>query len=794
MSNLITVDMVQEMEQSFLDYAMYVNADRALPDVRDGFKPVHRRIEYATNVLGLTPNKPYKKSARIVGDVIGKYHPHGDTSVYDAMVRMAQSWSMRYPLIEGQGNFGNIDGDGAAAMRYTEARLSKIAMEMLRDIKKDVVDFKPNFSEDELEPTVLPARIPNLLINGTVGIGVAMACSFASHNLTEVMSAIKAQIENPDITVEELHKFILAPDFPTGGQLINQHELLSAYKTGKGRARVRGKYKVEKSNRKDMLVFYEIPYSVAKEALITNIASLVDEKKIEGISDLRDSSNKNGIRIEIELKKGVNPDVMANQLFKMTALEDTFSINQVCLIDGQPKLLNLKEIVEEYIKHQVEVISRRTKFDLSKIDERLHILEGLLKALEDIDNVLALIKKSKNAAEAVESLQKTYSLSEIQAKAIVDMRLRKLTGLEKIELENENKELTEQSKYLHGILSSRDKLNEVLIEEINEIVANHGDARRTEVTNVIVKADEKDIQFVQPEDVVVVATKSGALKKIPAKSYKTQNRNGVGVKNHDDIVMNVIKTNTIDNLMIFTALGKMYKLVVDQVPTGTNASRGISAHTLVKMEDHDRVIAVTSMKRQTSAKFVVSISEQGYVKKTKIEEYSSAKKRSGIAAVGLKDEDAIADIVFLDEEQLVLISEKGMSIRFETKAISTVGRTAIGVRGMKLGEGDRIVAALPVSKLTDDVALFTTLGLGKRVSLKDFPTQGRDGKGTICYKPTDSTGVLVSACLVEDKDNILITGDSTSICIVSKDLPKLGKASIGNMLIKNNKVVSVIKI
>ena len=794
MLNIINIDMEKEVQQSFLDYAMYVNMDRALPDVRDGLKPVHRRILFAAHVLGLTPNKPYRKSARLVGDVIGKYHPHGDTSVYDAMVRMAQDWSMRYPLIDGQGNFGSIDGDGSAAMRYTEARMKKITLDMLSDIKKDVVDMKSNFSEDELEPTVLPSRVPNLLLNGTTGIGVAMACSFAPHNIVETIDAIIAQIKNEDITIEELHKILIAPDFPTGGIIINQRELIDAYKTGNGRARVRGRYKVEKVNRnREMIVLYEIPFGVAKEALISSIVKLCEEKKIEGIADVRDSSNKLGMRIEIELKKDVNPDVIANQLFKHTRLEDTFSINQVCLINGEPKLVSLKEMISAYISHQREVIERRTKFDLNKIDERLHILEGLLKALEDIDNVIAIIKNSSNAQNAIDTLVEKYSLSETQAKAIIDMKLRKLTGLEKIELENENKELLSQADKLRSILSDRNELDSVLINELEEMKKQHGDNRRTEVSNIVVKPEEKDIQFVQPEDVVVVVSKSGTLKKIPAKSYRVQNRNGVGVKNHDDIVMDVIKTNTIDNLMIFTALGRMYKLVVDQIPTGTNSSRGVSAHTLVKMEDHDRVVAITSMKRKTEAKYVVSISEQGYIKKTKIEEYASA-KRSGIAAVGLKEGDAIADITFMNEEQILLITQNGMSIRFETKSINSVGRTAIGVRGMKLLEGDKVVAALPITKTTDEVAFFTSLGIGKRVQIKEFPVQCRDGKGTICYKPSKTTGVLVSSCLVENKDSVLIIGDSSTICISASDIPTLGKLSAGNILIKNNSIISVAKI
>ena len=794
MINIISQDMIKEMEQSFLDYSTSVITGRALPDARDGLKPVHRRILYALAELNLVPTKPYKKSARIVGDVIGKYHPHGDSSVYEAMVRMAQDWSLRYPLVEGQGNFGSVDGDGAAAMRYTEARMGKITLEMLRDLKKDVVDFQPNFSEDLEEPMVLPSRIPNLLLNGTSGIAVGMACSFAPHNMNEVIDGIVATINNRDITVEELHKeYIKAPDFPTGGTIINQHELLNGYKTGKGRVRIRGKYNVEKIGRRECLVFYEIPYGVKKEKLIEDIAKLCEDKSIEGITDIRDTSNKHGMRIEIEVKKDINPDVIANHLFRLSALEDTYSLNHTAIVNKSPKVLNLKELIEVYIDHQVEVITRRTQFDLRKIDARLHIIEGLLKALEDIDNVIALIKASSNVQIAIEGLMKKYSLSEIQAKAIVEMKLRKLTGLEKVELEQENKELVEEANYLKSILGSTEVLNSVLINELNEIKSNYGDARKTDITNVIVKADEKDIQYVQPEEVVVVMTKAGNVKKIPAKSFKVQNRNGKGVKNQDDIILDVIRTNTIDTLMVFTALGKMYRLVVDQVPTGTNSSRGVAIHTLVKMEEHDKAIAITSLKRKTDAEFVVSVSEQGMIKKTKLEEYMKAKK-SGIAAVGLREGDSIANIVFIKDEQLILVSEKGMSIRFKTDNIGSVGRTAIGVRGMKIAEGDRVVAALPINKDTDELAIFSQYGMAKRTSLKEYPVQGRDGKGTITYKPNDTTGVVVSAALVEDKDNVLVVGDQTSICISAKDIPSLGKASLGNIMIKGNNVMSVTKI
>lgn len=793
MGQIIKTDMINEFEESFLSYSMYVNMDRALPDARDGMKPVHRRTLYSAYMLGLLPSKSHKKSARIVGDVIAKYHPHGDTAVYDAMVRMCQKWSTRYPMIDFQGNCGNIDGDGAAHMRYTEARLSPMALEMLKDIKKDVVDFKINFSEDEQEPTVLPSRIPHLLINGTIGIGVAKACSFAPHNINETIEGVIAQIENPDITIEELHQIIKAPDFPTGGTLINQHELLNAYKTGKGRARVRGKYRIETINRKECLVFYEIPYLTVKSSIVESIATLCNERKIEGISDLRDCSNRHGMRIEIELKKDVNADVMANKLFQMTNLETTFSINQVCLVDKQPLLLNLKELLEEYTKHQQSIIKRRTEFDLNKINARLHLIEGLIKALEDIDNVIKLIKSSSSVQIAIEALRDKYSLSEIQAKAIVDMKLRKLTGLEKMELENENKELVEQSNYLKSILGSTKVLNSILIDELNEIKSKYSDNRRTEITNIIPNKDEKDIQFVQPEDVVVTISKAGNIKKIPSKSFKVQNRNGKGIKNQDDILMDVIKTNTIDTLLVFTSLGKMYRLVVDQVPTGTNASRGVSIHTLVKMEENDKVIAITSLKRKTNAEFVVSVSELGMVKKTKLEEYQKAKK-SGISAVGLREDDSIANITFLKNEELLLITQKGMSIRFKTDGIGSVGRIALGVRGIRLAEGDRVVAALPINKSTDDLAIFSEYGMAKRTNLSEYPLQNRDGKGTITYKPSEATGNVVSAALVEASDNILLVGDQTSICISAKEIPVLGKASLGNIMIKDNKVVTAIKI
>jgi DNA gyrase subunit A len=793
---IFQVDVVEEMEQSYIDYSMSVITDRALPDVRDGMKPVHRRILYSMYELGLVNNKGFKKSARIVGDVIGKYHPHGDTSVYDAMVRLAQTFSLRYPIVEGQGNFGTIDGDPAAAMRYTEAKMSKIAAEMLRDLKKDTVDFRPNFSEDETEPEVLPARMPNLLLNGTTGIAVGMACSFAPHHLGSTIDAILKYIENEQVTTPELFETLGGPDFPTGGVIINKNELLEGYKTGKGRVRMRGKYHVEqegKRNPKDLVVFTELPYAVNKERLVETIAGLCEEKKIEGITDIRDESDKDGIRLVFEVKRDVNADVMANILFKKTQLETTFSLNHTCLVDGEPKVLSLYDIIANYVAHQQEVILRRAKFELEKIDARIHILEGYLKALTDIDNVIAIIKGSRNSGEAREKLEAKYGFTQIQSKAILEMRLSKLTGLEKVEIENELAALDTERTELNSIINDKSKLNEVLTAELLEIKAKYNDDRRTEITQVIVKKEEVDIQFVQPEDVVVVITQAGNVKKIAAKSFKVQNRNGKGIKNQDDIIMDIISTNTIDTLMIFSSLGKVYRLIVDQVPTGTNASRGVSIKTLVKMEDHENPIAITSLYRQTSAKYVVFVTGQGMIKKTKLGEYLST-KRSGILGLKLKEDDAIAGITFIDNEQMLIVTEKGMSIRFGTEAIGAVGRAALGVIAIGLTEGDKVVAALPINKETDEVAIFTKYGLAKKTPLSEYPIQGRAGKGTITYKPTDSTGAVAAVALVDDTDNILVVGDKTSICVSSKEIPKLAKAAQGNVMIKGNDIISITKI
>ena len=796
MVNIISQDMIKEMEQCFIDYSLSVITDRALPDVRDGLKPVHKRILYAMNDLGLTSNKPHKKSARVVGDVIGKYHPHGDSSVYDAMVRMAQDFSLRYPLVEGQGNFGSIDGDPAAAMRYTEARMSKIAAEMLRDIKKDTVDFRPNFSEDEEEPVVLPSRIPNLLLNGTTGIAVGMACSFPPHHLGSTIDMITSRIKGESTTVEDLVNVIKAPDFPTGGLIINQNELLEGYQTGRGRVRLRGKYTVEKNGKtRENLIFTEIPYTVNKEKLIEDIAKLCEEKEIEGIADLRDESNREGIRIVIELKKDVNPDVMANILFRKTQLENTFSINFTCLVDGNPKVLNLMEITDEYIKHQKEVLTRRTKFDLNKVQARLHVLEGYLKALENIDNIIRIIKGSANSLVARKILEEAYRFSEIQSKAILDMKLSKLTGLEKIEIENEISELTFlEEKYL-GILNNNSKLMELLLDELAEIKDKYNDERRTEFTQISTNKEEKDIQFVQPEEVVVVMSKNGNIKKIPAKSFKIQKKSGKGIKNHEDLILDAIKTNTIDTLMFFTNMGKVYRLLVDDVPTGTNAAKGTSIKTLVKFESGEEVLAFTSLNRKTNAQYAIFTTKLGMIKKTHISEYTSNKRSSiGVQAITLKENDSLSGITFLGEEQVLLLTKKGKSLRFETNKITPVGRKGMGVIAMKLDEGDEIVSCIPILNDNDNVAIFSTRGLGKQVLLKDYPVQGRGGKGTITYKPTDSSGEVVGGVLINNTDNLLLVGNNSTIAISASEVPQLGKTALGNILMKDNELISIIKL
>lgn len=712
------------------------------------------------------------------------------------MVRLGQDFNMRYPLIDGGGNYGSIDGDPAAAMRYTLTRLSPLGELMLKDIKKNTVDFKENFSQDDYEPTVLPGKFPSILCNPTIGIAVGYAVSIPSHNLGLTVDAINYYINNQDCSVMDLFNIIKGPDFPTGGIVINKSELLGGYETGRGRVRIRGKYHVEPNGKnKSNLIFTEIPYGVNKEKLIGDIAKLCEAKEIEGISDLRDESNKLGIRIVLELKKDINPDVMANILFSKTQLENTFSMNFTCIVNKEPKVLNLKELIESYVNHQIEVITRKSKFELNKIQARLHLLEGFLKALEDIDNVVAIIKNSDSASDAQFKLELQYGFSNLQSKAILDMRLAKLTGLEKIEIEKESAELKAEEKMLLALLNDKRILLSSLEEELKAMKAKYSDAPRTEITNVFTTKEDKDIQFVQPEDMVVVATKNGNIKKIPAKSYKIQNKGGKGIKNYEETVLDVVKTNTVDTLIIFSSYGKVYRLLVDDIPTGTNNSRGVGIATLVKMDNNERILAITSLNRNGGDEFVVFVSKQGMVKKTSINEFSSQKRSSnGVLGLKIKENDEIADILIISNEDLLILTKFGKSIKFSSTSIAPQGRVASGVIGIKMDAEDEVVSCLPIKDNSLKVAIFTEMGLGKKTKLLDFPMQNRGGKGTICYKPTASTGFVVDGLILEDEDNIMIVGDNTTICISSNDVPELSKAAMGNSLIKDNKILKALKI
>ena len=782
MSN--TNELVTELSQNFIEYAASVNSDRAIPDAKSGLKPVAKRILYGAFVEGRTSNKPHVKCARIVGDVMGSFHPHGDSSIYGALVRLSQPWVMRYPLLDFHGNQGSINGDGPAAYRYTEARLSKFCEDgMLQGIKKRNVDFIPSYDESTEEPVTLPAIFPNLLCNPNSGIGVAMACNWLPHNLNEVATAIYDYMDGKE-------PMIPGPDFPTGGIIINSKDIPMIIKTGHGSVKVRGKYKIEKSN----IVFYEIPYGTTIEGLLSEIGKVCDEKEIEGISEIRDESNKKGIRIVIECEKNVLPEAIVNKLYSKTNLQTSVSYNQVALIDKTPTQLGLKDCCKIYVDHNIDCLIKEMNFDLDKAKARLHIVEGLLIALEDIDNVIALIKKSADSGAAKVSLMEKYKLDEIQAKSILAMRLSSLAHMEKVELENEKKELVDKIADIEDVISNKTRQLSMIKDRLSAIVKKYGDARRTELTHIELKPEEKEIAEVVPEDVVVVATTTGTIKKVPKASFKVQRRGGKGVKAKGDPVLDIIKTNTVDTLMFFTDKGKMYRTIVDNVPTGTNATKGTLISDIVKIADDEKVIAVTSLHRTSMPKYAIFITKNGLFKKTYLEEYMNTKRNAGIAAMTVREGDSVVDIIFMDEEDMVIITKDGMSIRFTTSDINSVGRIAQGVKAIKLNDGDEVIAALPVHKETDSVAVFSENGAGKKTSLKEYPVQGRGGKGTITYKPNASSGHLVSAKMISDEDNLLIIGNYSSICISAKEIPEIGKTGVGNILLKNNRITSVEKI
>ena len=791
MGDVIQTPIIGEVEQSFLDYSLSVITDRAIPSAEDGLKPVARRILWDMFDKGYMNNKKFVKCAQPVGDTMGRFHPHGDSSIFGALVWLSQPWNMRYPLIAFHGNNGSRDGDEAAAYRYTECKLSKVGEEMLADIKKNTVDWQLAYTDVENEPIYLPGRIPNLIVNGTSGIAVAMACSFAPHNLNEVMDAAIFLAQNPNCETKEILNYISGPDFPTGGTIINKDELPTAYLTGKGRARIRGEYKVESDKRGDRIVFTSIPYKVSKEDLVTEIDKLCEEGKFEGIVAIRDESNKDGVRFVIEVGKGVSTEPIIAKLFKLTRLEDTYSFNQVALVDKKPQLLNIKQLLEIYISHQTDVLLRKTKYEADKIADRIHILEGLLKALEDIDNVIALIKRSESAAAAKIALMAAYKLSEAQAKAILDMKLAKLAKLEKVEIEKEKADLETELARLKAILEN--PIPE-MIKGFQELKSKYGDARRSTITQVATTKEEKEIEFVEPEKCVVIMTEGGLVKRIPSTSFRTQKRNGKGVKTQDDITHAVIRTNTIDSLMIFSNKGKMYRLLVNDIPVGTNVSKGQSVKSLINMETDEEPAVMYSIYRDTDAAYVLFVTKNGLVKKTALDEYIKTKKKTGIAAISIKEGDELAAVSLIKDEQLILISKNGMAIRFDSKEISPTSRNTAGVKGINLAVDDEIISAQVVRSTTDKLAVFSQSGMVKKFGLEELPIQKRAGKGLMCYKPTDSTGAVAAAALVEDADNVLIIGDKTSICIEASDIPILSRSSIGNIAIKNSKILSVSKV
>ena len=778
-------DVTNELGTNFIEYAVAVNTDRAIPDATSGLKPVARRILWSAFESGRTSSKPHVKSGMIVGDVMGKYHPHGDSSIYGALVRLSQDWVMRYPLIDWHGNNGNIAGDGAAHYRYTESRLSKLAEDgLLANIKKKNVDFMLNYTDTLEEPKTLPSIFPNLLCNPNSGIGVAVSCNWLPHNLKEVAQAIYDYLDGKEPSLP-------GPDFPTGGIVINKNDIPNIMRTGHGSVKIRGKYKIEKDRN---IVFYEIPYGTTIEGLLTEIGKVCDSKDIEGISEIRDESNKKGLRIVIECQKNTNPETIVQKLFHKTNLQTSISYNQVALIDKTPTELNLKQCIEVYVNHNINCLIKEINFDLDKVKSRLEIVLGLLIALEDIDNIIAMIKSSDNAAAAKQKLIEKYKLTENQAKAILDMKLSKLAKLEKVELENEKKELLKKQDELNNLLQNKDLQLKEIRKRLDTIVKKYGDERRTELAQIEIPKEEKEIVEVVPEDCVVIVTKTGDVKRIPSKNFKVQRKNGKGIKNEDSAILDTISTNTIDNLMVFTNKGKMYKILVDNLPIGTNSSKGTNIRNLINLEPQEEVIAVSSLDRKSENKYVVFITKKGLIKKTYLDEYKSMKKSTGIIAIKLNENDSIANVLLMNEENMIIITKKGMSIYFETKGINPIGRTSMGVKAIKLNEDDEVITGIPIYDTNLDLAIFTSSGLGKKMKILDFTIQNRAGKGVSIYKNSIASDNLVGATIVSNDDNILLIGKPNSICISSNDIPLLTKAGMGNIMIKNSEISKIVKL
>lgn len=794
------VDLKKTMETSYIDYAMSVIASRALPDVRDGLKPVQRRVLYSMIELSNTPDKPHRKCARIVGDTMGKYHPHGDSSIYGALVNMAQPWSTRYPLVDGHGNFGSVDGDGAAAMRYTEARLSKISMQMIRDINKDTVDFTPNFDETEKEPTVLPARYPNLLVNGTTGIAVGMATNIPPHNLRDVIHAVVKLIDNDieekETDIDELINIIKGPDFPTGGVILGTAGINEAYRTGRGKIRVRAVTDIEPmDNGKNRIVVTELPYLVNKARLIEKIAELHKDKRIDGITDLRDESDREGMRIVIELRRDVNPSVVLNLLYKHTQMQDTFGVINLALVDNQPKILNLYELLNYYLIHQKEVITRRTRFDLNKAEERAHILQGLIIALDNIDEVISIIRGSRTTADAKNSLMERFGLSDAQAQAIVDMRLKTLTGLEREKLENEYKDLMAQITELKAILADEKKLLAVIRTEILEIADKYGDDRRTQIGY-----DEFDISMedlIPETNTVITMTKVGYIKRMGTDNFKSQHRGGKGIKGmetiQDDYIVEMLMTTSHHYLMFFTNMGRVYRIKAYEIPEASRTSRGTAIINIIPLQPDEKITAMIPIKDYEKDKYLFMATKNGIVKKTSVLDYENIRK-TGLAAISLRDDELIEVKITGDDEEILLFTRYGQCIRFKEADVRATGRTTMGVIGMNLTAGDEVIA-MQMASQGESVMIVSENGLGKCTRINEFTTQNRGGKGVKCYKITEKSGNLIGVkSVVKDDELMLITTEGIIIRIRVNDTALLGRVTSGVKLIDLKSGVTVASI
>ena len=796
-NGIVEVDLNEKMRKSYLDYSMSVIVARALPDVRDGLKPVHRRIIYGMQVLGLVPTGQFKKSARLVGDVMGKFHPHGDSSIYDATVRLAQTFSTRYPLVDGQGNFGNIDGYGAAAMRYTEVKMSKLALEMLRDINKETVDFAPNFDEEEMEPVVLPSRFPNLLVNGSNGIAVGMATNMPPHNLGEVINGVIEYIDNNDITIDELMKTIKGPDFPTGAQIMGRDGIKKAYQTGRGKIQVRAVAEFEEVKNKTRIVVTEIPYQVNKSNLIMKMAQLAKDKIIDGITAIRDESSRKGIRIVIDLRRDANPNVVLNKLYKNTQMQITFGIINLALVGGVPKVLNLKDLITHYVDHQIEVVSRRSEFDLKKAKARAHIVEGLKIALDNIERIIQIVRGSNNDQEAKDKFLKEFGLSDAQSQAILDMRIRRLTGLERDKLDEEYKQLLETIEWLTKVLENHDVLMGVIKEELTEVKNKHADLRRT-----VIKNSEGDIEIediIKEEDVIITLTQSGYIKRMPEGTYKPQKRGGRGISattpKDGDFVSDLFITSSHESILFFTTRGRVYRLKAYEIPESSRQSKGTQIRNLLNLEQDESVESIIHVKDFDPNLNIVMATRSGIVKRTSFEEFKNIRK-SGLVAITLKDGDSIVSTrITKGDEEIMLVTKDGMSIRFKETDIRTMARTAMGVKGISLNKDDEVVS---MEIASDDklMLVISEKGYGKLTPMSEYKVQNRSGKGIITYKVKEKTGKLVSAKIMESNDDIMmITSKGIIIRIQIEGISVMGRSTSGVKLmnITDSDVVAVAK-